>query len=159
MHASVCVCVCMCLSVYVCVVRVCPGVCTPAQTEWAGSVGWRGALWIPLQASSVSGPAKVSCLPVGGWGWAVVASGVWSRKGGGAQQHGLQGLSTRCPTATANLTLTPRMYTSTEIKGKTRKHSWTYFRGKRKDVKTEKQFGLSEKVTSSAEIRGMKGNQ
>lgn len=54
------------------VVPVCacvyPGVGTPAQTEWVGSVGWREAPWIPLQASSLSGPAKVSLLPGGGSG-------------------------------------------------------------------------------------------
>lgn len=90
---------------HVCVC-VFPGDRTPAQTEWAGSVGWRGAPWIPLQASSLSGPAKVSCLPVGGWGWQ------WQGAGRGKlHQHGHRGFRTLCLIATAMLahTSTPRM--------------------------------------------------
>lgn len=91
-HARVCE---SCL--HVC---VCPGICTPAQTEWVGSVGWCGAPWIPLQASSLSGPAKVSCLPVGGW------LGVGRAGRGTLQQHGHWGLSTLCQIATAKFTHT-----------------------------------------------------
>ena len=65
MHA----CVCMCLCVYVCV-RVFVQASVHLHrlsglAQWVGSVGWRGALWIPLQANSLSGPAKVSLLPGG----------------------------------------------------------------------------------------------
>lgn len=55
-----------CACVFVCTSSVYPGVATPATTEWAGSVGWRGAPWVPLQGRALSGPAKVSLLP--GWG-------------------------------------------------------------------------------------------
>ncbi|CAB1448780.1 unnamed protein product [Pleuronectes platessa] len=46
-------------------VAVHASVSTPAQTEWVGSVGWRGAPWISLQASSLSGPAK--CRTINGF--------------------------------------------------------------------------------------------
>ncbi|KAJ8012556.1 hypothetical protein DPEC_G00044080 [Dallia pectoralis] len=36
------------------------GMSTPALAEWVGSVGWCAAPAVPPQASSLSGPAKVS---------------------------------------------------------------------------------------------------
>lgn len=88
------------LDLHVCVFAacVCPGVSTPAQTEWVGSVGWRGLPWIPLQAISLSGPAKVSLLPGGARG-----------RGGGTRQQDHWDLSTMCLIATTKPYLSARL--------------------------------------------------
>ena len=52
----VCVCVCVC-------VNVCPGVSTPAQTEWVGSVGWlSGLAWSSVDLP----PGQLSVRPCQG---------------------------------------------------------------------------------------------
>ena len=99
-HVCVCVCVCAWMFVQASVhLHRLSGL-----AQWVGSVGWRGAPWISLQASSLSGPAKVSLLPAG------------VRSGGGEGDASAWPPGTLCLLATAELcTRTLREWTLTPI--------------------------------------------
>lgn len=99
MHVCACVCVCMCVRVFVQASVHLHRLSGLAQ--WVGSVGWRGALWIPLQASSLSGPAKVSLLPGG--------VGAGGRGGGRFSMTTRHAVSNSNRKGSCTHTLTPRM--------------------------------------------------
>lgn len=95
----------MCLCVYVCA-SVCPGVSTPAQTEWVGSVGWlSGLAWSSVDPP----PGQFSVRP---------CQGQPPARGGGSGGQGGGGrfsMTTRHAVSNSNRkgscthTLTPRM--------------------------------------------------